>query len=636
MRHFRISRSSAALLAVAMLVPALSCPALAQVGFVPQPTPTADQLAVQMKTLAADPRNLSALIAAGEASAQLEDGAAAMQFFARAEQIAPRDPRIAAGRGAALVRMGRPGEALRRFAEAEAGGVPVLRFAADRGLAYDLTGQQRHAQAEYARALKAADDDETRRRYAVSLAISGDDDEAEEMLNPLLHRSDRAAWRTRAFVHALSGDAAAAEKVATTMMPGFGTAYVPLFRRMSQIRDPADRAFAAHLGEFTRTPARLADASIAPAPPTLPGRGRVQPTALAAYQPPAATSVAQPREAAGLPRTGQSVRDRREGSIVETTSRQPAIRSPSRADRSTPTSAPVRVAAIPPSARSEGTAPTGRPAAIPVTIAAAPPQASAAMPTQPAPLALAASQPVQRVIPASVPNSGEGQLAALAASSQPSISTAIGGYGPPAPTAAAPMKKIDASDSVLASIVRNIAVPASELGVAAPGTVATTAAAPGTITAPAAVPAERGAASVKIADVAREALAKEATARKEAAAKVATARKAAAAKKEADAKEAEAKKPPPDPARHWVQVAGGANVRDLPREWQKLVDKAPDALKGRSAWTTPLRMTNRLLTGPFKTTGEAQGFVNTLGKAGLSGFAFTSEAGQKIDKLPIK
>jgi len=91
-----------------------------------------------------------------------------------------------------------------------------------------------------------------------------------------------------------------------------------------------------------------------------------------------------------------------------------------------------------------------------------------------------------------------------------------------------------------------------------------------------------------------------------------------------------------DPVRHWVQVAGGANVSDLPKAWRGLLAKAPAELKGRQPWTTPLRFTNRLLVGPFKTPAEAQAFVNTIGKKGVSAFAWSSEAGQKIEKLAAK
>jgi hypothetical protein len=88
-----------------------------------------------------------------------------------------------------------------------------------------------------------------------------------------------------------------------------------------------------------------------------------------------------------------------------------------------------------------------------------------------------------------------------------------------------------------------------------------------------------------------------------------------------------------DPARVWVQVAGGANQAALEKAWNALRTKAPDLFRNRQGWSTPLRATNRVLTGPFKSEDEAQAFVNQMAKAGLSGFVFTSTKGQKVDRL---
>jgi cell division septation protein DedD len=113
----------------------------------------------------------------------------------------------------------------------------------------------------------------------------------------------------------------------------------------------------------------------------------------------------------------------------------------------------------------------------------------------------------------------------------------------------------------------------------------------------------------------------------------------AAAKKPAPAPAPAKKAAPPapkEPARVWVQVAGGADKGGLSREFARLRSKAPKVLATRAAWTTPLNATNRLLVGPFASTKEAQAFVNELAKEDLSAFAWTSEAGQKIEKLPAK
>jgi hypothetical protein len=158
---------------------------------------------------------------------------------------------------------------------------------------------------------------------------------------------------------------------------------------------------------------------------------------------------------------------------------------------------------------------------------------------------------------------------------------------------------------------------------------------------PAPKPATAAATKEAPAKVAAKVAAKKETTAPAAKPSVAAAKKeapaTAAAKKEVPAAAA-AKKPatPAEPARIWVQVAGGADKAALPREYTRLKTKAPKLLAARAAWTTPLKATNRLLVGPFKTDEEAQEFVNELQKLSLSGFAWTSGAGQKIEKLSAK
>ena len=252
-RSSRISLLLSAALVAA--VPALAPPVVAQ-EVAPPPTPNADRLAEQMRILATDPRNVSALLAAGELSARLNDPAAAAGFFARAQALAPGNPRVAAGQAMVMVRAERPGEALRLFALAERGGVAMAPYASDRGLAYDLIGAQAHAQLEHRIAMAQGGDDESARRFAYSLGISGRTDEAMKVLDPLLRRSDRAAWRARAFILAMNGDAAGADRIAASMMGGVGTALAPFFRRLPSLA-PADKAFAVHFGELRRTPSRM-------------------------------------------------------------------------------------------------------------------------------------------------------------------------------------------------------------------------------------------------------------------------------------------------------------------------------------------------------------------------------------------
>jgi cell division protein FtsN len=90
-----------------------------------------------------------------------------------------------------------------------------------------------------------------------------------------------------------------------------------------------------------------------------------------------------------------------------------------------------------------------------------------------------------------------------------------------------------------------------------------------------------------------------------------------------------------EPERYWIQVAGGATEGDLKKAWASTRAKS-SLLAGRAGYATPLRATNRVVTGPFKTQAEAQAMVNKLSKQGVSAFTFTSTAGQKMTKLDGK
>ena len=81
-----------------------------------------------------------------------------------------------------------------------------LTVAGDRGLAYDLVGDNSAAQEQYSRALNGADGDEVRRRLALSHAIQGNREAFEKALYPLLERRDLAAYRVRAFGLAVDGE----------------------------------------------------------------------------------------------------------------------------------------------------------------------------------------------------------------------------------------------------------------------------------------------------------------------------------------------------------------------------------------------------------------------------------------------
>ncbi len=129
---------------------------------------------------------------------------------------------------------------------------------------------------------------------------------------------------------------------------------------------------------------------------------------------------------------------------------------------------------------------------------------------------------------------------------------------------------------------------------------------------------------------------KRAAARKAALVEKKEAEKKAADKKAAEKKAAEVREARTNPSRIWVQLAGGANEDSLQRAFSAVKVKAPEVMDGHAGYSTPLRATNRVLTGPFKTDAEAQSFINKLAKKGVSAFSFTSDKGQKVERLSAK
>lgn len=684
----RSTRSARVAVALLLLPGALlTLPAAAQTYPAAPVAPNdADRLADAVRRLGASPRNLSALIEAGELSFRLGDATAAAALYKRAEAIDPANARVKAGIARILVNGERPGEALRYFDLAQRYGAPMARYGDDRGLAYDLIGQQDRAQRDYRAALaqngQEGDVDEIRRRYALSLGISGRRDEALAEIDTLLRRSDRGAWRARAFILAMSGDVAGANRIATSMMPGMAAGLAGFFQRLPTL-GAVDRAFAVHFGEVAPTPQRIADARLVPALPAL----GADPTAPRPVEVVAVAPVfPAPRDRRTARRDGRSERNNRTAiaatPVVTATRAAPSVVAPVAAPAvSVPAATPAMTAARAPTTSPAAAGPVivGRPTGagiVPVQTPVATPAPvrtagvtapvatpspttsasamnSAAAPPIPQPAratttAIAAAAQPASTIPGVVPavtTTAPAQPNPVVVASAPAIAPAVRQTtqpANPAPARATPPRVTE--DSILARIVAGITIPASELGVAPmPGAEpapATGAVAPaGASLDEAARIAERNAAAdeekrqrLVARRLATEKLvadrkAKEAAEKK---AKDLADRKAAAAALAEERRIARL-----EPARIWVQVAGGASEGDLARAWKATQGKTA-ALVGRRGYTTPLRATNRVLTGPFKTTAEARDFVNTLAKQGVSAFTFTSEQGQKITPLGSK
>jgi tetratricopeptide (TPR) repeat protein len=657
-----------------------------------------------LRTLADQPRNLSALMGAGKAALQLGDAQAALTFFARAEEIAPTDGRVKAGMGSAFVQMEQAQAALKFFQDAASLGVPEAEFSGDRGLAHDLTGNSRQAQLDYAAALRREDSDEVRRRLALSLAITGQRDQALAAIDAQLRRQDRIAWRTRAFILALTGDAAEATRTAQSVMPTLAGQMQPFFARLPALT-PAQRAMAVHFGHFPEHGLELpvptqqyASAAPAQAAAGTQARQSAAPRRSAAPQ---GTSTEPRRRPGGDEQratrqpaqqtasrgatqpTAQRQAERPSGMLAERwgmTGRGPAGR-PRQAEQRSPTAlgqaqtqrpaaaVPVQPRQSQPSA-TETRAPVQTPVQAPsVAVAQAPVQGPPASPPSAPPVERetqtpAASQPLSNIVASAIeaqaPPPAEQAPAATAEAppaaapvaspiadaelpaSTPALAVTQTAPAPapapaspePAPAAAVPGPAM-AFENIAAAIAALPAEPAPVPAQTRPLELAQVRERPRASTPP---PAPKPAApkpADKKEEPSKKAAAKDEPAKK-AAAKDEPAKKAAAkdepAKKSAP-KEDPAKK---EPSRHWVQIAGGANKAGLPREYEKLQEKAPKLLGGRAPWTTPLRFTNRLLVGPFKSEKEAQAFVNELNKLDFTAFTWTSPAGQEIEKLPLK
>lgn len=221
-----------------------------------QAVPGADrkQLNAALVRLARDPKDVSALVEAGDAARQLGDFEAALGFYHRADVVQPDNARVLAGLGSSMVMTDDPVGAIAKFEAAERGGALPALIASDRGLAYDLVGDTAMAQRYYQSALAAGgpDQDQARMRLAVSEAITGEMNRAQTSLMPLLNRQDKPGWRTRIFTLAIDGKTDEAVDLAQKILPAqLATSIAPYLRYMPRLTR-AQQAAAANLGRFPR------------------------------------------------------------------------------------------------------------------------------------------------------------------------------------------------------------------------------------------------------------------------------------------------------------------------------------------------------------------------------------------------
>ncbi len=599
-----------ALFAVAAVI-GLASPLLAQpvqmVQSIPDPNDPVERLGRYIRILAGSPRDLDALLGAGQAALDVGDANAALGFFARAEDVSPSSGRVKAGLGSSLVMIERPDDALRLFAQAMSMGVPESAIARDRGLAYDLRGDSKRAQRDYALAMTRGRDDELVRRYALSLGISGDRAGAMAILDPLLRKQDQGAWRARSFIMAMNGDVSGANAVARQLMvPAMANAMAPMLSRLGGL-NAAERAHAVNfgtvpadgtqlavqtgdpfLGVMPRAPVVSSDAGLIPAgeplgprsvdtlptrvamadsrePRRRPGQDAAAAPTVNGYSPPLPSAIpTSPKPAPGF--TSEE--------------RETAAFGRRIGDRI----GPVDPARLPPEARGEnvqvtrvangvlpppdGVRPLVGPPAVASTVLTAPAVLPTPTPVVPTPIAIAQVTPLAVATP---------------------VTESVAG---PVPTSAT-MAPVARLAGLLDGIERE-----AETTVALPNAVELRRA--------------RAAARKKMEQLAAQTAAEEADKREKA-------EKAAAAKR--------------NPARVWVQVATGRNDSGLGITLKRIRSDNEAALKGLSGWSAPYKATNRILVGPMKSAAAARELVGKLAKNGVSAMTYSSDAGEEVDKI---
>ena len=606
----------------------------------------AADLNANLARLGRNPRDVAALIGAGDAALALDDPRAAAGFYARADAIDSGNGGIKAGLARVNLKLQNPAEALRLFDHAARLGYPDTTILADRGLARDMTGDQAGAQRDYQAALqKTPDDAELLRRYAASLGIAGQVDASDKVMQPLFYKSDRAAWRYRAFILAMNNRQADARKIASQTMPEqLANAIIPYMQKMPYLT-PAQKAAAVHFGHFP-TQIGTSIAAIVPTP-AAPGYG---PTlAVAAAPTVAATSAKTSRRESLQDRRARRMeeqRQRREATrLARAEAEKPAVRAPTPAPAPKPAPVPTSTAAVAPSPAPKPVLaaatppaptpvvqplPTPTPAPAPA-VAPPPPSASqvatpvqAAQPT-PAPdqpIRQAASAPVQGppapgfesvdTAPASPPVTAPAAGAIALAQANPAPSPIAPAPVTPAPVPSATPQPDPQATRSLADIIRAIDVPDTEK--------------------------QSSVAAVDLTEIAALQAARRAERQSAAALAADKAKKAALAKAKAEAdakakKEAEEKKKlAANPARNWLQVGTGASKSGLSFTI-KALRKKYDSLSAQDGWSASWGRTNRLLVGPFASFTRAKALEDKVKAAGGDAFAWKSDAGEVVERL---
>lgn len=558
----------------------------------------ADDLRSAILRIGRRPTDSNALYDAGDAALKIGDPIVALDFFERAERLAPSSARIKSGLARTQLRLENPVEALRLFDRAIAIGENPRIIAFDRGLAYDLIGNFSRAQQEYSLASSVIASNELTIRQAISFSLAGNHDYADGLLNPLLRSNDPQAWRARSFLLAARGDLKQSYQIAKGFLPANDAENLRPYLKSMEKLTGAQQAAAVHFGHFPASNLIGKDAEnirIASSQTSL----------SAAVQANRLTPAGKP-----LGRNSQEKKSRRNNdnkaktAIVKKPSKKRQVEIASAAEND------VKIAAI-----------------------AANVSTNTPVKTESSPQILAKSPDVSAVVnqeadsvavtgPSFQSISSTAAKANSAAIQGPIASPKIATARTIAPLAEgeavfsqAAVTTSEDNELDLDAFIASIEIPEEDESPVA------------------AVDLD----SIKEEQRERREIERLALAKKRAADR----REAAARKKREDAERAEAKKiidakkaeEERNKARYWVQLATGRDAAALRFDYRRISRKQSDLFAGKSGSTSKWGQTNRLVVGPFDDLGTAKKFESEFRKGGGDGFVWRSGNGTIVTPL---
>jgi tetratricopeptide (TPR) repeat protein len=573
-----------------------------------------------LRRIALDSNDSSALADAGLAALELGDMRAAIGFLAKADQIYSSSGRVKVGLGRALLAEENPFGAISYFDQAVANGIAAREIAADRGLAYDLIGRNRDAQKDYELAMRSGSDDQLIERYAISLGISGDVELAEAQLSPLLQKSDRDAWRNRAFIYAMNGRKKDADNIVDqTMERRMAKAIKPFFDRMPKLT-AAQKAAAVHFGHFPASENIGVDVAAVQLASSLAARGG-------------------DGADAGLIPVGEAFgADTKRPRVLAMPDKSPR-RRPGAADRRMPDRKSTRR-----SNKKEVVvlAETELPAASPASSGRATAFARAKPAPTPAP-----TPPAAKPKPAPTDSQPEpvqtAEIKPASKNASAGFATSLGVSQPPVLVSQTVERKVEIAgrqrvpQTIAQPAVQRVAEgpPAAEARTGGPVNLVNFGLArtrPTSVEMAAADPAPK-----RLSDIIKGIDIPEQETRSEVVPVDLDEIEPAKPKPKIIAKPAEKvpvkPKEPVHPKRYWVQIATGSNLNALKFDYRRMVKKQPDMFKSQKAWTSPWGNTRRLVIGPFDDFKAAKAFEADYRKDGGDGFAWASADGVEVNEL---